>query len=88
MSVFHSSSGTGFSTRRQRPRPGEELVAPLRVVPRGAEDDEVERVPVDGAVVPDGRHALDAVRCESGEEEPVVGLELGNLRAGRERDPH
>ena len=71
---------------RQRPRPREELFAALGVVPRRAQDDEVERAPVDPAVVPDGRNAIDAVSGESGEEEPVVGLQVRNLGTRRERD--
>jgi hypothetical protein len=68
------------------PRPGEELVAPFRVVPCRANEDESERTPLDGLVVPDRRDAVDAVSGESGEEKPVVGLQVRNLSAGRECD--
>ena len=72
----------------ERPHPGEELVAPLRVVPRRAEDDEIERVPVHLTVVPHGRHAVYAMVGEGGEEDPVVGLQVRNLSTGRECDLH
>ena len=68
--------------------PREELVAPRRVVPRVAHGDEVERVPVGVRVVP-ARPASASIpsAASAGGDEPVVGVQVGQLRAGRERDP-
>ena len=49
---------------RQGFRPREELVTPLRVVPRRPDDDEVEVRPVDAVVVPDRWRSIDAARPE------------------------
>ncbi|GIF67868.1 hypothetical protein Ais01nite_59030 [Asanoa ishikariensis] len=68
-------------------RPGDELVTAGRVVPGGAEHDQVVGRPVDRRVVPDDRLGGDRPLGQRCERQAIVVLEVRNSVAGNKSDP-
>ncbi len=86
MSVFQRTISTGLMSRGSVGRPDQERVVRVGVVPRRAEDDGVVAVQSTGRVVPDRGFDVDAAAIERRDQQVVVGVEVGVLATGRERD--
>jgi hypothetical protein len=74
----------GVGHPRSGPRPGHERIAAKRVVPGGANHDEVEVLPREARVVPGGERRIDALVVESDDHRRRVLVAVRQLDAGRE----